>query len=70
MVNGSKHPHPIREKSISPGQRRSAAPTRAELVNCGQDTRITLADGSTIVLKGITRAIVLKKSALAAKWVR
>jgi hypothetical protein len=27
---------------------------QADLVNSGQDTRITLRDGSTIVLKGVT----------------
>jgi len=28
---------------------------RADLVNSGQDTRITFRDGSTIVLKGVTQ---------------
>jgi len=28
---------------------------RTSLVNCGQDTLITLLDGSTIVLKGVIR---------------
>ena len=29
-------------------------PARADIVNRGQDTKITLGDGSTIVLKGVT----------------
>lgn len=28
---------------------------RASLVNCGQDTKLLLCDGSTILLKGISR---------------
>lgn len=28
---------------------------RASLVNCGQDTQLTFRDGSTLVLKGVTR---------------
>jgi hypothetical protein len=29
------------------------SPARADIVNRGQDTKITLGDGSTIVLKGV-----------------
>ncbi|HTW51958.1 MAG TPA: hypothetical protein VME45_08705 [Stellaceae bacterium] len=32
-----------------------SGPVRADLVNSGRDTRITLSDGSTIVLKGVTQ---------------
>lgn len=32
-----------------------SAEARADLVNSGRDTQITLPDGSTIVLKGVTR---------------
>jgi hypothetical protein len=32
----------------------ATARARTKLVNCGQDTEITLDDGSTILLKGIT----------------
>jgi hypothetical protein len=32
-----------------------SGPVHADLVNSGQDTRLTLHDGSTIVLKGVTQ---------------
>lgn len=51
MVNAVDKPDD-RKKSGSAGD---AAPARADLVNSGQDTRITLRDGSTIVLKGVTQ---------------
>lgn len=49
--------HPV----YNPGDREkspladASASVRADLVNGGQDTRITLRDGSIIVLKGVTR---------------
>ena len=32
-----------------------SGPVQASLVNCGQDTKLLLRDGSTILLKGISR---------------
>ena len=51
MVNAADKPGD-RKKSRDAG---NGAPARADLVNSGQDTRITLRDGSTIVLKGVTQ---------------
>ncbi len=48
MVNGIDLPHVA---SVA----RAAGTVRASLVNGGQDTELTFRDGSTIVLKGVTR---------------
>ena len=57
MVNANNASRNGRGRSNSPegravpgGDGRRVAPARMTLVNCGQDTQITLADGSTIVL--------------------
>jgi hypothetical protein len=55
MASGFEEPRPIREGRLSAGFRTAAAHVRTRLVNDGQDTQITLGDGSTILLKGITR---------------
>ena len=39
-------------RAVPGGDGHRVGPARMKLVNCGQDTQITLADGSTIVLKG------------------
>jgi hypothetical protein len=49
MVNGTHS----RTPALAGG--RIPASARADLVNSGQDTLITLRDGSTIMLKGVTR---------------
>ena len=52
MVNAA-HDNGDHERSPHPDDCPAA---RADLVNSGQDTRITLRDGSTIVLKGVRQA--------------
>jgi len=64
MVNDADKPVSKGHAGI-PNERRLA---RTSLVNSGQDTQLTLRDGSTIVLKGVTRLdAVFPASAAAAK---
>jgi hypothetical protein len=51
MVNTARK---SRDRGRSPSADKSDR-VHADLVNSGQDTRITLHDGSTIVLKGVTQ---------------
>jgi hypothetical protein len=52
MVNDSNKPVANNGHAGNPNKRRLA---RTSLVNSGQDTQITLLDGSIIVLKGVTQ---------------
>lgn len=51
MVDAAQNPG----KGKTPALSENSAMARADLVNSGQDTKVTLRDGSTIVLKGVTR---------------
>ena len=51
MVNAARK---SRDRGRLPSADKSGR-VHADLVNSGQDTRITLYDGSTIVLKGVTQ---------------
>lgn len=51
MVNATHDPATRAKSPLAAG----SASARTDLVNFGQDTRITLGDGSTIVLKGVTQ---------------
>jgi hypothetical protein len=65
VKNSGNEPRPLPERSTST-DRHAARRARSCLVNSGQDTQITLHDGSTIVLKGITRLAAVFSAAGAA----
>ena len=52
MLNGTANPAAIGEHAPAVDNRQLAG---TSLVNHGRDTKLTFSDGSTLVLKGVTR---------------
>jgi hypothetical protein len=59
MVNNDNDARANSEHGDTLERHAPAGRARTKLVNSGQDTQITLSDGSTIVLKGVTHLDVI-----------